>query len=266
MKKYLLWATLWMVTVAGYAQQPTGTVIYQRVSQLHFQINNGELASRLPQTITDKYELLFGNNQSLWKHVDEEQAVDDNEYGGGIQIGFRTVGQNDIVFCDFGLGTQVAQKEIFDKKYIVTDSIGKLKWKPTGETQTILNHICQKAISQKIVSRMDMNIDNGKVDKKEVSDTLDITAWFTMDIPIAAGPEFPGQLPGLILKLEMKNGSIVYTAIKISGNAVLSDIKAPVKGKKVTPEGFKAAQHRLMDEMQKNNRYEGPGRKVIIRG
>jgi len=172
-------------------------------------------------------------------------------------------GQNDIVFNDFTNARKVEQREMFDKKFIVADSIRKLNWKLTGETQTILGHVCQKAIAQNIGKRMQMTMDNGKMERKEITDTSMMIAWFTIDMPVPAGPEVQGQLPGLILALDMNNGRMVYKAIEISTKADLASIKEPVKGKKVTPAEFNEERNKMMDEMQKNN--QGGGNRIIIR-
>jgi GLPGLI family protein len=211
---------------------------------------------------TDKFELTFGNNQSIWKHVDEEE--DNDEFGGnGMRIRMVGPGQNDIVFYDFTNAKKVEQREMFDKKFIVADSIQKLNWKLTGETQTILGHVCQKATAQNIAKRMQMNMDNGKIERKEITDTSMVIAWFTADVPVPAGPEVQGQLSGLILALDMNNGRMSYKATEISTKADLASIKEPVKGKKVTPAEFNEERNKMMDEMQKNN--QGGATRIIIR-
>ncbi|HVZ96145.1 MAG TPA: GLPGLI family protein [Chitinophagaceae bacterium] len=265
MKKIVLLSYTLTLSALLSAQQNEGKVTYERTVQMHIQISdNDEMAPRLPKTITDRFELTFGNNQSIWKRIDDEGAIDEaGDNGGGMHIRIMAQGQNDIIFCDFSLGKEVEQKEIFDKKYIVTDSIKKLNWKLTGDTQTILNHVCQKAIAQKTGKRTEVNIDNGVMKKKEADDTTNIIAWFTTDIPVSAGPEYPGELPGLILALEMNKGSVVYKATAISEKADPADIKEPTKGKKVTPDEFKAEQQKLMDEMQRNN--EGGGDRRVFR-
>src|SRR3954463_815094 len=63
-----------------------GKVTYERTIQMEIHINdNDEVSQMLPKTRIDKIELTFGNNQSIWKHVDEEE--DNDEFGGnGMQI------------------------------------------------------------------------------------------------------------------------------------------------------------------------------------
>ncbi len=263
MRKFILASALILFNHWVSAQQTTGRVIYERTIQMQIQINDNDAVSQmLPKTRTDKFELTFGNNQSIWKHVDEVE--DNDEFGGnGMQIKMVTPGQNDISFYDFAKGMKVEQREMFDKRFIVEDSIQKLKWKLTGETDTILGHLCQKATSQRSSIRMQMNIENGKMERKEVNDTTNIVAWFTTDIPIPAGPEVQGQLPGLILALDMNDGRMVYKAIEISPKADLASVKEPTKGKKVTPAEFTEERNKMMDEMQKNN--QGGQNRIIIR-
>jgi GLPGLI family protein len=246
------------------AQQKEGKVIYERTIQMEIRINdNDQVSQMLPKMRTDKFELTFGNNESIWTHVDEEE--DNDEFGGnGMQIRMVGPGQNDVVFYDFTNARKVEQREMFDKKFIVADTIRKLNWKLTGDTQSILGHVCQKATAQNIGKRMQMNMDNGKMERKEITDTSTIIAWFTTDIPVPGGPEFQGQLPGLILGLDMNKGRTVYKAIEVSPKADLASIKEPVKGKKVTPAEFNEERNKMMDEMQKNNQGGGSTR-IIIR-
>jgi len=264
MRKLFLFTSTVFLTHALHSQQKEGKIIYERTIQMQIEINDNDAVSQmLPKTRTDKFELTFGNNQSLWKHVDEDDVPD--EFGGnGMQIRMVGPGQNDVIFSDFSHAKKVEQREMFDKNFIIEDSIHKLNWKLTGETQTILNHVCQKATAQNIANRMQMTIDNGKMERKEIADTSTITAWFTTDIPVAAGPEVQGQLPGLILALDMNNGRMVYKAIEISPKVDLASIKEPTKGKKVTPAGFNEERNKMMDEMEKNNQGNGQNR-IIIR-
>jgi len=152
---------------------------------------------------------------------------------------------------------------MMERKFIVTDSIHKLDWKLSGETQTLLGHVCQKATTQRVGKRNQMTMDNGKMERKEIADTSNIVAWFTTDIPVPAGPEVQGQLPGLILALDVNNGRMVYNAIELSAKADVASIKEPVKGKKVTPDEYVKETAKMMDEMQKNNK--GFGERRVIR-
>ena len=246
------------------AQQKEGKVTYERITKMQIQINdNDQMAQNLPQSHTDKFELLFGNNQSLWHISDEQTPEDDNGGGGGMQIRMIGGGADDISFYDLGKGTSTEQRDMFEKKFVISDSIRKLNWKLSGESKTILNYNCQKATAQRVSVRMMMNMDNGKMERKEIPDTSRIIAWFTSDIPVAVGPsEFQGQLPGLILEMDISDGRQLYKAIEISPKTDIAAIKEPKNGKKVTREEFRKETQKMMDEMQKNN--QGGGRTIRI--
>src|SRR5215475_9607237 len=99
MKKVALLSSALLVTTLLNAQQKEGKVLYERTIQMRMQIVNDQVSQMLPKTRTDKFELTFGNNQSLWKHIDEEDNTDElTGDGGGMHIKFMTPGQNDITF------------------------------------------------------------------------------------------------------------------------------------------------------------------------
>jgi len=254
--KRMFFTSLAVLMIAGaIAQQKEGKVIYQRTIQMQIVTSDGPGEEHgLPRTRTDKFEMNFANGQMIWKHM-EDEIEEENLSGGGGGVMIRTMGGgvDDAVFCDFEKARKVETREFFDKKFLITDSIRRGNWKLSDETKTILDHVCRKATSQRIGKRMMMTMDNGKMERKEIDDTSTVVAWFTTDIPIPAGPEMQGQLPGLILGLESNNGRSVYTALEISPKADISAIKEPTKGKKVTPDEFTKERNKMMDEMEKNN-------------
>ena len=249
------------IALATLAQQKEGKVIYERTAQMQMNIrDNDQLAQMMPRSRKDKFELTFANNQSLWKHIDEEDNTDEIN-GNGMQIRMVGPGQNDVVFHDFNAAKKVEQRDMMEKKFIITDSIRKMNWKLTGETQTLLGHVCQKAVAQRTGKRTQMTMDNGKMERKVINDTTNMVAWFTSDIPVPAGPEVQGQLPGLILALDMNDGRMIYKALDLQSKADVTIIKEPTKGKKVTPDEFTKEREKMMQEMQKNN--QGNGRTII---
>jgi len=254
--KKILFSCLALVTIAGAeAQQKEGKVIYQRTIQMQFVTTSdapGE-ENTIPRTRTDKFEVNFANGQMISKQMEDEMEDDNAGGGGGVMIRTMGGGTDDAVFCDFEKARKVEVREFFDKKFLISDSIRRGNWKLSDETKTILNHSCRKATSQRIGKRMMMTMDNGKMERKEIDDSSTVVAWFTTDIPVSAGPEMQGQLPGLILGLETNSGRTVYTALEISPKANIAAIKEPTKGKKVTPDEFNTERNKMMDEMQKNN-------------
>lgn len=259
--------------VSAHAQQQQGKVVYERVVQMQVRIatsegnGGGEQDNILPRTRKDKFELSFANNQTLWKQMEQEEPDGDMMYnnggGGGLQIRVVGPGSDDIMYSNLDASRKVEQRELGTKKFIVEDSIRRMNWKLSDETKTLLGHICRKAMSQRIGKRTMMNMDNGKVERKEVADTSDIVAWFTTDIPVSTGPaDFQGQLPGLILEIDVNNGRTTYKAVEVTAKADMASIKEPKGPKKITPAEFDKERNKLFEEMGRNN--GGPGRTIRI--
>jgi GLPGLI family protein len=244
MKKLsLLSFLLTLVTGAVLAQGNQGQVTYNRTSKIQFSFAGmpGGMQQQMPTSRTDKFELTFANNQSLWKQAEQDNE-DEGHFSseGGAHIRMIVAGSNDVLFTNLENGKKVEKREMFEKTFIVDDTISKLKWKMTGETKTILGMPCMKATTSTIRTRTMMNMDNGKMERKEIQDTSNIVAWFTTSIPVSAGPaEYQGQLPGLILEMDIKDGTQTFIATGISQKADYASIKEPTGKKRYTAEEFK---------------------------
>jgi GLPGLI family protein len=255
MKKLLLpFAFFFYLSVQ--AQMKEGKIVYERVMQMPVRMINGdpELAAQIPKSRTDQYELLFGNGQSLWQYLpNAANEGDPNTFAGGEIVLRMAGGGNDMSYHNFEKGTLTDQREIAQQTYVVTDSIRKLEWKLTEETKTILGHSVHKAISQATHTRMRMTMENGEMKREPVQDTMAVVAWFAEDIPVPAGPgEYQGQLPGLILEMDINKSQTVFKAIEISSKVNKSRVKEPRDGKKMTATEFSKERDRLMEEMRKN--------------
>jgi GLPGLI family protein len=255
MKKTFIFIFFFVSAVAQ-AQMKEGRIVYERVLQLQFRRPQGadiDPDMKLPTTRTDAFELLFGNNQSLWRSLPKSEGDNNTITNGSATMVIHYGGADDITYFDFSKSRRVDKKESFDNIFIIEDTISKLQWKLTDETKTILGHNARKAITQKIGSRMRVSFENGQMKRESVPDTSSIVAWFSTDFPVTVGPqEYQGQLPGAILQLDVNNGRIVYNAVEISPKVNVSNIKEPKGGKKVTPEEFTKATEKMMEEMRKN--------------
>jgi GLPGLI family protein len=239
-------------------QQKQGRVLYECTTQMQMHVQGmGMEEQLLPRSHKDKLEVLFNNNQSLRRAVTDETPEDFPPEEGGMQIRTVIADANDVTYINFATSQLVSQREFAAKNYIITDSIQKLNWKLTGETSTILSYPCQQAVAQRIGKRNITTMQDGQMKKQEVADTSNITVWFTLSIPVPAGPEYEGQLPGLILGIDINNGRTVYKAVEVSPQADLTAIKQPSKGKKVTMEEFDKERDKMMEEMQRNNTGRG---------
>lgn len=273
MKKILVFLAV-LFSFYGHAQMKEGKVLYERSIQMQFigtmesRVDGGPPppppSGNMPRERKDKFELSFANNQSLWESVPE---MDDNdnvltEGPGGGRLVVRFAGGDDLSYHNFTTGRRFDERELSARKYIVEDSIQKIKWKLTGETKTILGHTVQKAIGERHGMRSVMTMENGEMKRQMMADTTVVNAWFAMDIPVPAGPEFQGQLPGLILELEMNNGRMVYRALEISSKVNASAIKEP-KGKRITGAEYTKLRDQEFEEMRRNMP-AGGGRRVQL--
>lgn len=259
MKKFLLIAAS-TFSLFAQAQTKEGKVIYERTIQmnnLRFNANmsaeiRAEMA-QMPKSRTDQFELLFTPQHSLYQFL--PNAADDGSgntfSSGGMTIQVRG-GANDVTYIDFAAGTRVDQREIMEKSFVVTDTLAKLQWKLSEETKTILNFTAHKAIATTVNQRSRMTMENGEMKREMINDTVKVIAWYTTDVPVAAGPNYAGQLPGLILELDVNNGQNIIKAIEFSPKVAANKIKAPNDGKKLTAAEFSKEREKLMEEMRKN--------------
>ena len=112
MKKILLPACL-LFFVMAQAQMKEGRIIYERTVRLPVRAFNAdpEIASQLPKTRTDQFELLFGNNQSLWQYLPGIGNEDPGTISGnGVVLRFAS-GANDVSYCNFDKRTRTDQRE-----------------------------------------------------------------------------------------------------------------------------------------------------------
>ena len=211
------------------AQVKEGKIVFEEKIDVHRRIpkENEQMRAMLPQFRTNKYELLFADNKSLYQKQEEETDLSEQPQGGMVM---RFGGADNIYFKDFTLQKSIEKRDLMEKEFIVEDSIRNITWKLVdGETKTILNHVCKKA--------------TGKSERG-----LDLVAWYTEDILLSSGPAQFSGLPGLILALDIAEGEIVITAQEINDSVKKTDIKAPTKGKKVTPAEFAKIRKELLGD------------------
>lgn len=265
MKKILLPAILFLsVTVyaqsngklseAPVTQLKEGRIVYERIIQLPARMFNHDpnMPVEIPKSRTDQFELLFSNNQSLWQFLPSANNEDPGTFSGnGIVIRFAG-GANEVSYLNFDKGIRVDQREVAEKNYVITDTITKLEWKLTDETKTVLNYTVRKATAQRISTRTMMTMENGEMKRQQIPDTAAVIAWYTTDIPVPAAPEYGGQLPGVILELDVNKGQSVYKALEISPKVNTAKIKEPKDGKKMSAAEFTKEREKIMAEMRKN--------------
>jgi len=168
-----------------------------------------EMLKQMPKFVSDTYELKFTNNKSVYKLGKENPT---NRY---MMWGSKPV-DTDAIIQDLQNSNTSAQKEIFENTYVIKDSIRNLEWKIADETREIAGFECRKAVTK-------------------ICDSVYVVAFYTDQIPVSAGPESFGGLPGMILGLAVPRLYTTWFATKVElTEPTPADLNPKQKGKQVT--------------------------------
>lgn len=196
-----------------------------------------QMMKNAPKSFTTFKELSFNSDMAYYKLAPKQEKLDAERAAqanmeGGRGMGFRRMmmGGASINYWDLKKGKYVDQKEFFEKQFLIKDEIPKLQWKIMGEAKQIAGFVCQKA-----VTKIDTNV---------------VTGWFCPTIPISAGPSGIGQLPGLILELQLDPRTLI-TADSISLAAIdPTKFEQPKGGKVVSKAEYDQIAKEKMEEMR----------------
>jgi len=100
------------------------------------------------------------------------------------------------IFSSFNLvnRTMTMVTPIYDKHYIISDSLHAPEWSIMNDIKEIAGHICTSATTYDSVRKQK------------------VKAWFALDIPLSIGPDRWFGLPGVILEADLNDGAVVITA------------------------------------------------------
>lgn len=257
MKKWIT-ASMLLSCSTLLAQQKEGTILYEKKVNLHKTIQNEQMKAMMPEFRTSRHQLLFSDSVSIYRMIPETEAPDPFSSGGGgavfINVGGRADGGD--LYKNFAQSKGIQSSDFGGKTYLILDTLKSEPWKMTEETKNILGFKCYKATrkvkqAQRAVIRIfgessNTNSDTTKQQSVPEMKEIDIIAWFTNDIITPAGPENYGQLPGLILELDIENGTTSFTATEVKKTVNKKEIKEPQKGKQVSRQEFQKIMFDLM--------------------
>jgi GLPGLI family protein len=197
-----------------------GKVEYEKIVNMHKLMDDGEdwfadFKRRMPALRKLYFDLYFSEGQSWYKPGRE--PVEDKYQGWG------DLTEANHAFQSLQQGMIVQQKQIYEEKFLVTDSLLPIEWKLLDEIRTIAGFECRKALGR-------------------FNDSLYVVAFYTDEILINGGPEGFHGLPGLILGLAFPRIHTTWFATKVEriSEKELATIKAPTNGKKVNREQLEA--------------------------
>ncbi|WP_117879690.1 GLPGLI family protein [Aureibaculum luteum] len=234
-----------------------------------------EIAERMKGFLEKSYTLAFNKSESMYKE-DEKLAAPGQDGGRGGRFAAIMGGANGPQYKNIKDSLFLQENELLGKNFLVNDKLKALDWKMSGETKQIGQYTAFKATAIKEASTAAFaprgprgpggNNDQASKDddKPEAPKMIEVTAWYTMQIPVNQGPGKFWGLPGLILEIHEGNTSILCTKIEISSENS-ETIKTPSKGKKVSQDEYDKLAKEKMEEMRERfrggrNRGGGGGR------
>ncbi len=224
------------------------------------------MAERLKQMFEKTFILNFNKVESIYKLDEKLEAP---SQGGGGRFGAIMSGAIDgIKYKNIKSKQVLSEHELFGKLFLIKDELPELNWKMTGETKQIGGYTCFKATALKTWKDFDISSirrpsDNDEESEKETPEEdkeIEVTAWYTMQIPVNHGPDAYYGLPGLILEINTDKTTILCTKIILNPEDK-ETIKQPSKGKEVTKEEYVEIAIEKYQEMRENFRRRGGARR-----
>jgi GLPGLI family protein len=171
-----------------------GFVEYEKKVNMHKWMEDNswtrELKDRLPVYRTTYFNLRFDSARAVYK-VGKEPAEDRWK-----NMWMQPNQEDNVTIQHFEKATYTAIKQVFEKKYLVQDSLIPIVWRITDETRTIAGFDCRKAVGK-------------------LYDSLYVVAFYTDQIALPAGPEIYHGLPGLILGLAFPRYYTTWFATRV---------------------------------------------------
>ena len=233
-----------------------------------------QIAERMRGMFEKSYVLNFDRQASIFKEEEVLEAPGQKGFGGWWSS-FSSGPQ----YKNIKTGQFIQDQEFFGRQFLITDTLQKFEWKMGTETKQIGQYLCRKATAIKKVDEFDWrsmrrkksfekNRDKSKADSTkaksvtediEVPKTIEVTAWYTPQIPINHGPDEFWGLPGLILEVNADQTSILCSKIVMNPEQKFM-IEAPEKGRIISRSDYNETVKLKMKEMREMYRGRG-GRK-----
>ena len=236
------------------AQQFSGTATYSSNTKVDITFDTTQIPPErlkmmkqmMRQQLQKEYTLKFNRTASLFEEV--EQLEQEGMMRGAGMMVMMAGGAGSKVYKRLADKQSFEQLEFFGKVFLIHDSLEDFNWKLGKETKQIGSYTCYKATTtRQIITRTV----SSEADEKSVDDTLqiEVTAWYTPQIPLNHGPDIYWGLPGLILEVNTDKTTILCTKIELKQEDKAID--QPTKGEEVTRGEFREIMEAKMAEMEK---------------
>lgn len=224
-----------------------------------------QIMARMKNFLEKTYILSFNRTESSFKEEAKLDAPGTTRSRWGASNGQGSIYKN------LKSREIIEDVEMFSKRFLIIEDMEQPKWELGTETKKIGQYTCYKATMAKV----DKSVDFGKIfgrrgrnqqkdstktkSKEEDVKLLNVTAWYTPQIPVSSGPQSYWGLPGLILEINAGRTTMLCTEIVLN-SADTVKIEKPTKGKKVNREEYNKIIEVKTDELKerfKNRRRGG---------
>lgn len=162
-----------------------------------------------PQYQSSFFNYEFDDNKAIYQPGREPETKTNGFFGGAPA-------SDNIVYTDYENGKSIARKNVFEKSFLIEDSLRNARWKITNDFREIAGFNCRRATTI-------------------IMDSVFVVAFYTDEIMIPGGPESFNGLPGMILGLVINRLHTTWYATKVEVNVVNDkNITPPKSGKKIT--------------------------------
>jgi GLPGLI family protein len=246
MKKIFIYSIATITFFAGVkanlSAQEQGKITYETIVQYDFESVSDSprwtnYIADLPKSGVSIQSLNFDEASALFSEEvnhNESAGPNLNRAMGALNANKGPQVESLEIFYDFDKNKKIEQVEFMTRLFIIESELESVAWKITGKQKKVMDYVCMGAELQ------------------EGEDT--ITAWFSSEIPISAGPGKYRGLPGVILGIE-KNDVVVSLATSIDfENSDKSAIKKPKEGKKVSQKEFDIIVAEKLEEFKKSGK------------
>jgi len=271
--KSLILVLVICLSTTSFAQDFQGKAYYQTKTTIDMsQFGGGgqqpspeqkkRIQERMKSFLEKQYTLVFNREESIYK---EEEKLEAQGGRGGFG-GFTSSLTSGPKYKNIKSKEILIDQEFFGKQFLIKDDLNPIEWVMGKESKQIGQYMVFKATATVPDTSFDISSfrrPNGGEDNKEEEKqerTVDVVAWYTLQVPVNQGPDNYWGLPGLILEVNAGDTTILCTKI-VMNSKDKDNIDKPAKGDVVTQEEYTKITTQKMEEMRSNWRGRGRGRR-----
>lgn len=271
--KSLILVLVICLSTTSFAQDFQGKAYYQTKTTIDMsQFGGGgqqpspeqmkRIQERMKSFLEKQYTLVFNREESIYK---EEEKLEAQGGRGGFG-GFTSSLTSGPKYKNIKSKEILIDQEFFGKQFLIKDDLNPIEWVMGKESKQIGQYMVFKATATVPDTSFDISSfrrPNGGEDNKEEEKqerTVDVVAWYTLQVPVNQGPDNYWGLPGLILEVNAGDTTILCTKI-VMNSKDKDNIDKPAKGDVVTQEEYSKITTQKMEEMRSNWRGRGRGRR-----